>query len=181
MLIDCASARCSFSSCGTNSCNGGSIVRIVTGFPFITSKMPAKSLRCNGRSFESASFRWSTVSARIISRIGPILPSPKNICSVRQRPIPSAPNAIAFAAWSGWSAFVRIFSVRYLSAHSITFSKVWYTGASFGLRVFSTSTCSTSDGLVWILPSITCPVEPSSEIQSPSFNTLPFTVIVCLA
>ena len=52
--------------------------------------------------------RSSSSSARIIadasSRGGP---SPKNMCSVRQRPMPSAPNSRALLASSGVSAFVR--------------------------------------------------------------------------
>ena len=32
----------------------------------------------------------------------------KNMCSVRHRPMPSAPKATACAAWSGLSALVRI-------------------------------------------------------------------------
>ena len=36
------------------------------------------------------------------------------MCSVRQRPMPSAPNATAASAWSGWSALVRTLSVRAL-------------------------------------------------------------------
>ena len=43
----------------------------------------------------------------------------KNMCSVRQRPMPSAPNAMALALWSGGSALVRTPSVRALSAHSM--------------------------------------------------------------
>ena len=61
----------------------------------IARKIPTKSLRCSGMSFARAFFRDSVSFARIISRIGPIFSSPKNMCSVRQRPMPSAPNAIA--------------------------------------------------------------------------------------
>ncbi len=125
MPISAAISRWSFSSWGRNSWSGGSIVRIVTGRPAMTSKMPAKSLRWRGRSLARAAFLCSTVSARIISRIGPILPSPKNMCSVRQRPMPSAPKATALADWSGWSALVRILRVRYLSAQAMTLAKVW--------------------------------------------------------
>ena len=47
------------------------------------------------------------VSARIISRIASMRSPSKNMCSVRHRPMPSAPNATAFAACSGVSALVR--------------------------------------------------------------------------
>src|SRR5687767_8642516 len=39
----------------------------------------------------------------------------KNMCSVRVRPMPSAPKFRATSASCGVSAFVRTFSVRYLS------------------------------------------------------------------
>jgi len=73
-------------------------VRMVTGRLPIARKIPAKSSRCSGSSLAKAARRSVSVSATIISRMGPILPSPKNMCSVRQRPIPSAPNATAASA-----------------------------------------------------------------------------------
>ena len=50
-------------------------------------------LRLFDRQFGFRATRLFDTQATIISRIGPILPSPKNMCSVRHRPIPSAPNA----------------------------------------------------------------------------------------
>ena len=47
----------------------------------------------------------------------------KNMCSVRHRPMPSAPNSRARLASAGVSALVRTLSVRYLSAHFITVAK----------------------------------------------------------
>ena len=61
--------------------------------------------------------RSSTVSAQIISRNGVMRLCEKNMCSVRQRPMPSAPSSRAFFASRGVSAFVRTFSLRNLSAH----------------------------------------------------------------
>ena len=49
--------------------------------------------------------------------------SPKNMCSVRQSPIPSAPNSRAFAASSGVSALALTLSRRKSSAHPSTVSK----------------------------------------------------------
>ncbi len=86
----------------------------------MTRKMPAKSSRCIGRSLASAASRASRLSARIISRTLMMRSPSKNMCSVRQRPMPSAPKAMALALWSGWSALVRTPSVRALSAHSMT-------------------------------------------------------------
>ena len=95
------------SSAGRNSCSGGSRSRIVTGRPAIASKMPSKSDCWNGSSRSSAARRPASVSARIISCTTGSRSSPKNMCSVRQRPIPSAPNSRARAASSGVSAFAR--------------------------------------------------------------------------
>ena len=51
--------------------------------------------------------RPSSVSARITATIASLRSAPKNMCSVRQRPIPSAPNSRARWASSGVSALVR--------------------------------------------------------------------------
>ena len=61
------------------------------------------------------------MSEQIISRNAAILSSSKNMCSVRQRPIPSAPSSRAFFASAGVSAFVRTCSLRNLSAHDMIF------------------------------------------------------------
>ncbi len=78
---------------GRNSCSGGSSSRIVTGSPSIASKMPSKSPCCSGSSSAGAA-RRSVVGRRPGSsphrRDGGR--SPKNMCSVRQRPMPSAPK-----------------------------------------------------------------------------------------
>ena len=89
------------SSGGRNSCSGGSSSRIVTGRPAIASKIPSKSACWNGSSRSSAARRPSSSSARIISCTTGSRSSPKNMCSVRQRPMPCAPNSRAFAASSG--------------------------------------------------------------------------------
>ncbi len=44
----------------------------------------------------------------------------KNMCSVRQRPIPSAPSLRAFSASYGVSALVLTLSVRILSTQDIS-------------------------------------------------------------
>ena len=82
-----ASSFWAFSSCGTNSCSGGSKRRMVTGRPFMALKMPSKSLRWYGRSFLRAFSRPARSSARIISRMASMRSPSKNICSVRVRPI----------------------------------------------------------------------------------------------
>ena len=79
------------------------------------------------------------------------------MCSVRQSPIPSAPNSRALAASSGLSAFVRTLSRRIPSAHSSTAEK-------------SSLICGGTSGTE---PTITSPVPPSIVIVSPSFSSWP--------
>ena len=66
---------------------------MTTGNPSIASNSPAKSLRCIGSSFCSAFLRVFSSRARIIACMCGIRSSAKNICSVRQSPMPSAPNS----------------------------------------------------------------------------------------
>ena len=75
--------------------------------------------------------RSSLLSARIISRIASMRLPSKNMCSVRQRPIPSAPKATAFSTWSGVSAFVRTPSFRKVSTQFISFANWPIDGALF--------------------------------------------------
>ena len=60
--------RARSSSCGRNSCSGGSSRRIVTGSPSIARKMPSKSSRCIGRILSSAARRSSVGRRRGSSR-----------------------------------------------------------------------------------------------------------------
>ena len=101
----------------------------MTGRPVIASKMPSKSACWNGRSRSSAARRPASVSARIISCITGSRSSPKNMCSVRQRPMPCAPNSRARAASGGVSAFARTRSRRNPSAQPST---VWKSSFSEG-------------------------------------------------
>ena len=71
------------------------------------SNSSAKSCRCIGSSLASAARRPVSVSARIISRTATMRSPSKNICSVRQRPMPSAPKlraTRASAACRRWRA-----------------------------------------------------------------------------
>ena len=70
-------------------------------------KISLKSLRCMGRSFAIASALFSFDPAKIISRTMGSRSAALNILSVRQRPIPSAPNCLALIAASGVSALAR--------------------------------------------------------------------------
>ena len=97
-FIALATSSISSSVFGRNSCSGGSSRRIVTGRPVMISNSSAKSWRCIGSSLASAARRPCLVSARIISRTATMRSPSKNMCSVRQRPMPSAPNERATRA-----------------------------------------------------------------------------------
>ena len=84
----------------------------------------------------------------------------KNMCSVRHRPMPSAPNLRAVLASSGVSALVRTLRRRAASAHSISVAK-------------SPESCGSTVGTA---PSITVPSAPSSVITSPSATRTPLAV-----
>jgi hypothetical protein len=104
--------------------------------------------RWAGRSLASAVRRPFSLSARIIWRTFVIRSASKNICSVRQRPIPSAPNSREMRQSFGVSALVRTRSRLTLSAQAMRVPK-----------------SPTSSGCtVGTEPSITSPVEPSIVI-----------------
>ena len=119
--------------------------------------MPSKSDCWNGSSRSSASRRPPSFSARIISWTTGSRFSPKNMCSVRQRPMPSAPRPRARIASAGLSAFARTFSRRSSSAQPRIVSK-----SSF-----------ISGGTSSIAPTNTSPVPPSIVITSPSRSLWP--------
>ena len=55
----------------------------------------------------------------------------KNMCSVRQRPMPSAPNSKACLASFGVSALARTFSTEYFPASSMSLPKSPLRSAAF--------------------------------------------------
>ena len=67
----------------------------------MTSKIATKSARCSGSSLASAARRPASSSARIIWRTAVMRLASKNMCSVRHRPMPSAPNCARHAAIVG--------------------------------------------------------------------------------
>ena len=85
-----------------------------------------------------------------------------NMCSVRQRPIPSAPNSRARAASSGVSALARTRSRRSSSDHSSTVS-----------RCSSISASRSGTSAV-----VMTPAEPSIASRSPAWSTVSPTVTV---
>ena len=120
------------------------------------SKREIKSLLCIGRSFDNAADLPSLLSAIIISLMETIRSASKNICSVRHKPMPSAPNSRATLESSIVSAFVRTTILRSASAHSIKVAK------AFDNCGFIVATC----------PLNTCPVIPSIVIISPFLNSI---------
>mmetsp|Transcript_45450 Transcript_45450/g.73756 ORF Transcript_45450/g.73756 Transcript_45450/m.73756 type:complete len:372 (+) Transcript_45450:898-2013(+) len=148
---DFATEAIAVSVCGMNSCRGGSSSRTVTGRPSMMRKSFTMSERCITRSLARAARRPVSSEARIISRIATMRSPSKNICSVRTRPIPSAPKSFAAWASSGVSALARTCMRRNSSAHNIMVAKL---PPSFA-------------GTVGISPSITSPVVPSMVRTSP--------------
>ncbi len=102
-----------------NSCSGGSSSRIVTGSPSMAVRISTKSARCSGSSSARAASRCSGVAARITRSMSGRR-SPRNMCSVRHRPIPSAPMCRAAAASAAVSALARTRSRRTASACRMT-------------------------------------------------------------
>ena len=146
---------------GKNSCNGGSSKRTVTGRPDISRKIAAKSSFCTLRSSSRAAVSSSGVSAKIMRRTTGKRSGAKNMCSVRHKPIPSAPSSRAFFASSPVSAFARTASLplRISSAH---FKMISNSFGGFAASSFNS-------------PTTTSPDAPSSEMTSPSLTTMPPT------
>ena len=152
-----ATSAISSSPCGRNSCSGGSSRRMVTGRPSMISNSSTKSARCIGSSLASAARRDFSSSARIISRTAWMRSSSKNMCSVRQSPMPSAPKRTAALASAGVSALARTPSLRTLSAQPISVAN-------------SPDSCGS---IMSTLPASTWPVEPSTVMKSPFLKRLP--------
>ncbi len=121
-----------------------------------------KSARCMGSSLSSAARRPSVSAARIISRTVWIRSPSKNMCSVRQRPMPSVPNSSAVRASPGVSALARTPSRRVASAHPISVAK----------------SPLNSGWIIATSPSRTSPVLPSMVMTSPAFQVRPGTDMV---
>ena len=73
----------------------------MTGSPFIASKISSKSSRCIGSIFASQGARSASLSASTAQRTASSRASAKNMCSVRQSPMPSAPKLRAVRAAEG--------------------------------------------------------------------------------
>ena len=103
-----SSSEVASSSDGRNSCSGGSSSRIVTGKPGHRLEDPLevgllhRAAACRARRAARPRRGARIISCTIGSRSWAM-----NMCSVRQRPMPSAPNSRALAASSGVSAFAR--------------------------------------------------------------------------
>ena len=98
---------------GRNSCSGGSSSRTVTGSPLIAREDPDEVLALQRQQRVVGLLLLLRRSRRRSSvRTATTRSSPRNMCSVRHRPIPSAPRSRAFVAWSGVSALARTRSRR---------------------------------------------------------------------
>ncbi len=136
---------------------------MVTGRSAMMRNSEAKSSRWNGSRVSSALARAAASSAMIMRRTAPMRSGAKNMCSVRQRPMPSAPKRAAVVASAGVSALARTLRRRTLSAQPIRVEK---SPDSVG-------------SMVATRPTNTSPVEPSSVIQSPAFSVWPPADRVC--
>ena len=129
---------------------------MVTGRSPMMRNRSWKSLRWNGSSLANAARRPASSGAMIIWRTALMRSGSKNMCSVRQRPMPSAPYFFAVSASSGVSAFARTFMRRDLSAHSISVAKSVDMAAS----------------IIATWPTNTSPVVPSRVMVSPARTVL---------
>mmetsp|Transcript_6732 Transcript_6732/g.26194 ORF Transcript_6732/g.26194 Transcript_6732/m.26194 type:complete len:276 (-) Transcript_6732:1205-2032(-) len=121
-------------------------------------KIPSKSSRWYGRRSVSAASRVAVSAAMIMRRTAMILsPVPKNMCSVRTKPMPSAPLSLAVLASSGVSALARTLRRRNSSTQVMNLSR------SPEIAGGASSTC----------PRITSPVVPLRDNQSPSCSLTP--------
>ena len=130
---------------------------MATGNPRIRSKSSANSAWCSGSSLSSASRRRASSSAKITSRVSAMRSGAPNIRSVRQRPIPSAPDARAILASARVSASARTRMRRAASAHSRTRAR---PADSAGGAVGSTTVSATRPG------SSTCRVSAADAIAA---------------
>ena len=118
---------------------------------------PSKCSRCSSSNLSRALPRSSSLSAMIMACILAWCSVPRKMCSLRQSPMPSAPNSRALPASSGVSAFARTPRVRRSSAQASTCSKLSLTSGS------SSGTSS----------AVTRPLLPSMAIVSPSDSVVP--------
>ena len=152
-----------------NSLSGGSRRRIVTARPSIVLMIPKKSFCCKGRILSRFFLRSSVLSEIIIFWKEVSFGSSKNMCSVRQRPIPAAPKRNACGA-SFCSAFARTLNPFTTFPDGVLRTDFART-SSAQLRNVSRSP-ETEAGVTGIRPAYTLPVEPSIEMVSPFLNTL---------
>jgi hypothetical protein len=121
-----------------------------------------KSSRWNGKRRARAVRLPSSPRAMIICRTAPMRSGSKNMCSVRHRPMPSAPYLRAVSASSGVSALARTLSWRASSAHSINVPK----------------SPDTAGSIIATLPANTSPEPPSRVMVSPAWTTWPLAASV---
>ncbi len=128
-----------------------------TGKPCIMSKSCTKSARWIGKSRAKAADRSFGLLAKIISRITTKRSSSKNICSVRQSPIPCALKLRAVWASAGVSALARMPISAKRSAQDKSVLKL----------------SSNAGGISLTAPTSASPLEPSTVMMSPSRNWRP--------
>ena len=118
---------------------------------------PDRSRRAGARRARASAACSSSASAARMNRCTRGSRSPRNMCSVRQRPMPSAPKSRATCASCGRSALVRTLSVRNSSAQP---------------RMIAERARSGSGVITGTAPTTTSPVVPLIEMTSPSRTTV---------
>ena len=140
----------------------------MTGSPSIASRTATKSARCATRSSSSASSSSASVEARIILRTIGRRSSARNMCSVRQRPMPSAPRR---------RGVVGVGSVVGVCAHPEAARADLVGPRQQRLELGRRARRRTARSA----PRTTIPEVPSIEMTSPSWTTTPPTVKRSLA
>ena len=98
---------------------------LASSFRSSVARWPFASLSWSLMRFVRSRPRWPRAAARIIFTTYGSRSSPKNMCSVRQRPMPRAPKPKATFASFGTSALARMPSRRTSSAQPRSFSNFW--------------------------------------------------------
>ena len=159
---------------GRNSCSGGSSSRTVTGSPSIAGRCPRSPRAAAAAGRRRPSPPPPRVSAKIILRTASTRSSPRNMCSVRHRPMPSAPRSRAFVDCSGVSAFARTRSRRTRSACAISALERLPDLLLAGRRVTGARLLEHRLLERAARRRTRCPSKPSIVMTSPSCTVVPF-------
>ena len=162
---------------GRNSCSGGSSSRIGDRQPVHRRRGSAGSPTAAAAAAPPAPARARSSSSARISRSTCWRRSPRNMCSVRHSPMPSAPNRRARSASSAVSALARTRSRRTASACAMIRCTAWTRSSASSARPgrgCPRSTRTTGEAHHRHLAGVDhARSSRRSEITSPSWITVP--------